>query len=239
MTRVGATSFSAGHWVRMCIVGLALSVGLAACTTTGGSSTANMSAEERQLAERNTRFGATVGQGAAIGAVVGGLAGLAIGGDAESALIGAAAGGALGAGAGYFVASEQQSFANREAALEAQIDQARELVAEYERDVQVSRQLVNAKRNEISRLRSQLAQGQISNEFYQAEIADIEGSIKTLQDNVDANFQNIQALESEIAQFQREGYNTGELQAELNHYRDLRRQQLAMLDELTAATAAA
>ncbi len=223
------------------VLAVALAVSLGACQTAPRTGSAGGSFNDpysQQLADRNSRFNATVAEGAIIGTLLGAAAGAAIGGDWESAAIGAGAGLATGAVAGYFVASNNQNYATREQALNGQIQQARAQVAEYQRDVNVTRQLVSAKRQRIQSLQGQLASGEITAGQYRAQISDVQGSVRVIQENIAANEQNMGLIEQEIAQFRREGYNTSGLEAELRRYRSLRDQQVALLRELTAAQAA-
>ncbi len=231
-----SASFGGGR-VRALVCAVALAVGVSACQTTGGSSSSGqpLSSQEQALADRNARFGQTVAEGALVGAGIGALAGFLIGGDVESAAIGAGAGALVGAGAGYFVASENQDYATREQALDGQIRQARQLVAEYEQDLAVSRQLVANKRSRVAQLRSQLQAGTIAQSQYEAEIDSVERSIDLLQANIDANETNIDSIQKEIDQFKRDGLNTRALEAERDRYRQLQREQLALLDELVEA----
>ena len=228
-----------GTRIRAVICAMALAVGVSACQTTGGSSGQPLTAQEQALADRNARFGQTVAEGALVGAGIGALAGFLIGGDAESAAIGAGAGALVGAGAGYYVASENQDYATREEALDGQIQQTRQLVAEYQQDVAVSRQLVANKRSRIAQLTSQLQSGSITQSQYQSEMSSVQRSIDLLQQNIDANETNIDSVQKEIDQFKRDGLNTRALEAERDRYRQLQRQQLALLDELVLAAQSA
>ena len=227
-----------GNRIRAVVCAAVLAMGVSACQTTGGSSSSGqpLSAQEQALADRNSRFGQTVAEGALVGAGIGALAGFLIGGDAESAAIGAGAGALVGAGAGYFVASENQEYATREQALDGQIRQARQLVAEYEQDLAVSRQLVANKQSRVAQLRAQLQAGTVAQAQYQAELESVERSIELLQANVDANETNIDSIQKEIDQFKRDGLNTRALEAERDRYRQLQREQLALLDELVEAS---
>lgn len=87
----------------------------------------------------------TQAEGAAVGAVLGGLLGYAIGGDAKSAAVGAA----LGGGAGYLVGNEiaerKQQYANAEDFLDAEIQRT----AEFNR---TTRQYNNQLRKDIATL---------------------------------------------------------------------------------------
>jgi outer membrane lipoprotein SlyB len=219
---------------------VAVSTGLGACANaprTGGSGGSYNDPLNQELASRNARFATTVGEGALIGALGGAALGGLIGGDWESAAIGAGAGAAAGAAAGLFVASNNQSYATREAALNGQIQQTRVLVQEYQQDVAVTRQLVGQKRQRIAALRNQLAAGQITGDQYSAELADVNQSVSLIRENIAANEQNIALIEREINQFRRDGLNTSGLEAELQRYRALRDQQLALLNELLAVQA--
>ncbi len=166
------------------------------------------------------------------------MLGALIGGDAESAAIGAGVGGLAGGATGFFVAaSNNQNYATHEEALNGQIEQARALVAEYQHDIDVTRQLVNAKRQRIETSRPQLTAGQITAEQYRILIGDVEGSVRLIRQNIEANQRNMRLIEEEIAWFRQEGSDTAGLDAELQRYRSLRDQQLALLRELTAAQA--
>ena len=223
--------------VRLLAATLVLAIGLAGCATaprTGAAGGSYNDPYNQELASRNARFTGTVAEGALIGALGGAALGALIGGDWESAAIGAGAGAVAGGAAGFFVASNNQNYATREAALNGQIQQARRQVQEYQRDVAVTRQLVGAKRQRVSALQSQLSAGRISADQYRAELRDLRDSINLVQESIAANERNMNLIQDEIGRFRREGYNTAGLESELQRYRALRNQQRQLLNELIA-----
>ncbi|MCB9946526.1 MAG: hypothetical protein H6842_01715 [Rhodospirillaceae bacterium] len=217
------------------VLALVLATGLGACQTTKRASGYNPTPQEQALAERNGRFNQTIGEGvlagAALGALIGGLAG-----DWEGAAIGAASGALVGGAAGYFVASENQSYASAEQALNGQIQQARAQIAGYQQDLQMTRELVATRRTRIAQVNAQLRAGQISQAQYQAERAQLQSAINVVQENIRSHEHNIQLIQQEISRFQAQGYNTSALQQELYRYRSLRDEQLGLLNQLVQAS---
>ena len=229
-----------GAAVKPVAIALVLLMGLSACqgTRTGSRNYGYYpTPQEQLLAQRQSRYNQTVGEGALAGAALGALIG-GLTGDWEGAAIGAASGALVGGVAGYFVAEENASYANREAALDGQIRQARAQVSEYQQDLVLTRQLVANRRQRIAEVNAALRSGQISQAQYRAEISQVQGSISTIQQNIQAHERNIQLIQADIAQFQRQGYNTSALQSELNRYRALRDEQQSLLYQLIQASQA-
>jgi hypothetical protein len=99
--------------ILVCITSVALSGALSGCAGmgTGGSYTVAAddlcAAERTQLKSFQDYFFQSMVQGAATGALLGGLSGLLIGGDAKGALIGAGAGAVIGGATGYLAANHR------------------------------------------------------------------------------------------------------------------------------------
>ena len=148
-----------------------MAVSLLGCATQGNDP--NLSPAENQLRQSNQRFTQTVGEGAVAGAVLGGLAGLAFGGRnrGTAAAVGAAAGGALGAGAGYMVARNNLSRSSTEAQYSQAIAQASDDADAYRAAANSSQQIAAQAEADTRRMRGQLASNQITQQQYQAKLA--------------------------------------------------------------------
>jgi hypothetical protein len=146
---------------------------LSGCASGAGSYDAGLSPAQNQLRQSNARFNQTVGEGAAAGALLGGIAGLALGGRnrGQAALIGVAAGGALGAGAGYAVARNNLNRSSTEAQFNDAIQQASADADAFRLSAQSSRQVADEAVLEASRLNKRLRAGQITEAQYRAGLA--------------------------------------------------------------------
>lgn len=159
---------------RLRAVHLAVAAGLLLSGCAGGSAyDTSLSPAQNQLRQANARFNQTVGEGAAAGAVLGGIAGLALGGRnrGQAALIGAAAGGALGAGAGYVVARNNLSRSSSEAQFNDAIQQAAADADAYRTSASASSQIADQATADAARLGSQYRARQITQAQYRAGIA--------------------------------------------------------------------
>jgi hypothetical protein len=182
---------------------LVATLGLTACQTSGGrADDPNLTPAQRQLRQETARFNQTVGEGAVIGAVAGGLIGALAYSDnpLAGAAIGAAAGGALGAGAGYFVATQNESYATEEDRLEAEIAAARQEVASYQRIVSSAQAVVDQHKARIAQLNGQLRQGQITASQYRTQTASMEADLQEIRTAIDGNRETAQALQQRIAE---------------------------------------
>ena len=146
---------------------------LSGCAGGAGAYDARLSPAQNQLRQSNARFNQTVGEGAAAGALLGGLAGLALGGRnrGQAALIGVAAGGALGAGAGYAVAHNNLNRSSTEAQYSDAIQQAGADADAYRSSASASSQIADQAYADASRLNSQVRSGQITQAQYRAGVA--------------------------------------------------------------------
>lgn len=133
----------------------------------------SLSPAQNQLRQSNARFTQTVGEGAAAGAILGGIAGLALGGRnrGQAALIGATAGGALGAGAGYLVARNNLSRSSTESQINDAIAQAAQDAQAYRSSASASRQIADQATADAARLGAQLRAHQIGQAEYRAGLA--------------------------------------------------------------------
>lgn len=99
--------------ILVCITSVALSGALSGCAGMGTGASYAVAADDLCAAERTQLksfqdyFFQSMIQGAATGALLGGLSGLLIGGDAKGALIGAGAGAVVGGATGYFAAKQR------------------------------------------------------------------------------------------------------------------------------------
>ena len=197
---------------------MVLALGLAACSTTGsgfGADESNLTPAQRELRQEAERFNQTVLEGALTGALIGGIAGALLSEDdpLAGAAIGAGAGAAVGAGAGFFVASQNEEYANEEQRLEAQVAAAQEDVARYERIVLSTERVVNEYRQRIARLDSQYADGQVTAAEYRNQVAGVQTDLDAIQALIDENGNIVEAYEAEIASLRQQGRSSTELAA--------------------------
>ena len=161
--------------LRLRAVHLVVAAGLTLTGCAGGANSygSGLSPAQNQLRQANARFNQTVGEGAAAGAVLGGITGLALGGRnrGEAALIGAAAGGAVGAGAGYLVARNNLSRSSTESQFSDAIQQASADADAYRASADASSQIADQASSDAARLGSQYRARQISQQQYRAGIA--------------------------------------------------------------------
>ena len=164
---------------------IAASLSLSACAGQVAYD-ANLSPAQNQLRQSNARFNQTVGEGAATGAIVGGLAGLAFGGRNRvgAAALGATAGGVLGAGAGYLVASNNLSRSSTEAQFNNAIQQAQAEASQFQSSAQASRQIADQAYAEAQRLNGQLRAGQITQAQYRVGLSKYRGDSDALQTQI-------------------------------------------------------
>ncbi len=153
--------------------GVAAGLLLAGCAGGSVANDASLSPAENQLRQSNARFNQTVGEGAATGALVGGIAGLAFGGKnrGQAAVIGAAAGGALGAGAGYVVARNNLSRSSTETQFNDAIQQAGAQADQYRISANNSRDIADQALADAKRLGDQYRAHQITQEQYRSGLA--------------------------------------------------------------------
>ncbi len=182
---------------RLRAVAMTAAAGLLLAGCAGGTVAydTSLSPAENQLRQSNARFNQTVGEGAATGALLGGIAGLAFGGKnrGQAALLGAAIGGAVGTGAGYAVARNNLSRSSTEAQFNDAIKQASADADAYRTSASASRQIANQAEAEAGRLRAQYQSHSITQEQYHA------GLVKYRSDNEIISKQVHQAQEAAAA----------------------------------------
>ncbi|MBK4718461.1 hypothetical protein JJL56_06235 [Azospirillum sp. YIM DDC1] len=180
-----------GRAGRAIAVGLAGSLLLSACATTGNStasgqcssSTAQLSAAEMQLCKDSQVFNETVAGGAAAGALAGILVGALAGaltGDsrniAKGALIGGVAGGIAGGVDGYITAKAQESGNNRVRMVEA-------MTRDVDADNTRLKALVNSSNQVLADSRSRLERTTAEYKSGKTSLANLESERKRLEDN--------------------------------------------------------
>lgn len=159
---------------------------LSGCAAGAGAYDPGLSPAQNQLRQSNARFNQTVGEGAATGALLGGLAGLALGGRnrAQATLIGVAAGGALGAGAGYAVANNNLNRSSTEAQFNDAIRQASADADFYRASANSSAQVADDASADAARLGTQYRARQITQAQYRAGLAKYQTDNDILIDRV-------------------------------------------------------
>ena len=172
---------------------------LSGCAGGAGANDASLSPAQNQLRQSNARFNQTVGEGAVVGALLGGAAGLAFGGRnrAQATLIGATAGGALGAGAGYAVASNNLSRSSTEAQFNDAIQQASAEAHFYRDSANSSAQIADEASADAARLGTQYRSRQITQAQYRAGLAKYQTDSDILLDRVQKARQSSATLRQE------------------------------------------
>lgn len=169
---------------------------LAGCAGGGSTYDPGLSPAQNQLRQSNARFNQTVGEGAAAGALLGGVAGLALGGRnrGQAALIGAGAGAALGAGAGYLVARNNLSRSSTEAQFNDAIQQASADADAYRTSASASAQIADAAEADAARLGAAFRGRQISAAQYRAGLAKYQQDNAILTDQLGKSRQSAAAM---------------------------------------------
>ncbi len=199
--------------LRLRAVALIAASGIVLSGCAGGASAydASLSPAQNQLRQSSARFNQTIGEGAAAGALLGGIAGLALGGRnrGQAALIGATAGGALGAGAGYAVARNNLNRSSTEAQFRDAIQQASADADAFRVSAQSSQQIADQATADVRRLNGQLRAGQITQAQYRNSIA----SYRTDNDAMAQQIANAQKTAATMRQNARaaSGANSGQL----------------------------
>lgn len=137
---------------------------LSACQTTGGGyvDEADMTPAQKQMRDQSSKFNETVVEGAAVGTALGGIIGALVGQSLLATVIGAAAGLAAGTTAGYFVASQQEQYANKEEQLDGLIAVATEQNGEMTKLAALTEEVIAEHKKKIGDLKQQLASGSIT-----------------------------------------------------------------------------
>ncbi len=173
-------------------------------------------------------------QGAGIGAAVGGILGAVLGGR-DGALIGLAAGAALGAGTGALIQNKKESFASAEQELEVRTERAQTAAATQQQRAQAANQVAAAYTRQLAPLRQEVSSGQ---QFSQAQQISLQqakkerdGMKKQLKEGRDA----VNALQSQIADLQKKGQNTAQLDRERQNIESSNRNLEGSLDTMQNA----
>ena len=215
-----------------------VALGLGACQTIGGSSNdANLTPAQRQLRQEAERFNQTVAEGAIVGAIGGAIIGALVSDDdpLAGAAIGAAGGAALGAGAGYFVASQNESYASREAQLNAQIQAAQQDVSRYRTIVRTTQTVVDQHKARIAQLNAQAAAGRVTADQVRQETAVMREDLELIDNLIAENRTIVEAYEGEISTMRQEGRSTTQLSQARNDMLQERAALQAQYDELLRA----
>jgi len=159
---------------------LAAALALGACATTGAD-TANMTPAQRELHERTARFNETVATGAGVGCLLGAVIGAAATGEAKHAAIGCGAGAVAGGAGGYYLATRNETYANREQGANARIASARKEADDLARTAQLANQVTRENKAKLAQLESRYRAGQIDAATYRKEADAARNDLKTIR----------------------------------------------------------
>ena len=209
-----------------------------------GSEAGGASPEQQALREQATRYrdyAKTRLQGAAAGAVVGGIVGTLLDRNnrARGALLGATAGAAVGyVGGSYLTRNHAEFVASRES-LDKDIQVANDLSSQSQENVQLAQAALDYQRTEIARLNEEFQAGQASAEDYERELAGIAEDHESVQSMIAATEERVDRMETSIAAYRQAGLDTAQLvQANAVQTRDLenlRRIEDAMVELISGA----
>lgn len=175
----------------------------------------------------------TIGEGAVVGAVLGGLLGAAVSGHdkGKGALIGAAAGGLIGAGIGSSVADRKAQYAREEDFLVAEIERNEEFIAEADaqndelyqeivrldresvrlaREYQAGRATRNALATQKASLEKQLAKAKQINQLAQTQLADAKQVHQDVRQQRGPQDKYTRQLETNVTKLERTRQKSGE-----------------------------
>jgi len=171
--------------------------------------------QAREL-ERVQRYARMRSQGAVGGAILGTVTGMLVASEnrGAGAAVGAGAGGALGYLGGAYVANLNAQAEDRRNTLNAQLDAARQAVAETERAVATSRSTVATERSRVSRLNREYRAGRITQGQYREEIVDLEKKLVILDESLRAGEDDVRAMALSVEAQAEKGANTGGLEAQ-------------------------
>jgi len=179
------------------VVLLVGALGLGGCVSNsyslGGSDYGEpLTPAQAALRDQTDRFNETVGTGVAAGAILGALLGAAVDSDdrGRGAAIGALAGGALGGVSGYYIATENESYANTEQALDARIAAAQREADSYRKIASSSARVAADNRQRLIQLEQQYRNGQISAKQYRDRTASMQDDLR-LMDEALANANDV------------------------------------------------
>lgn len=174
---------SKGHVIgRWLVASLACAtVALSACQTLMPRSSQALTPEEQRMRRQADTFNETVIEGALVGAALVGVLTYMVTGDQNKALRGAAAGAVIGAGAGHYMASKQQQYTNEEDRLDSMIADVRSDNAKLARLNDSARDVIAADLAKIAKIDGELAQGKITVEKAQDEMATVDENRKYLR----------------------------------------------------------
>jgi hypothetical protein len=149
---------------------------LAACATTGFDQSipeSELTPNQIALRKREEALNTTVWEGAALGALIGGLTGVLASKDnrAIGGVAGAAGGGALGALAGNYVAGRQREAGDRLEALELMVADVRKKNEEASAALDIMKKVVAENRLKLEAMNAQYKQGAISEVAYRRQLA--------------------------------------------------------------------
>lgn len=146
--------------------GILLCVGCAAVG--GGPET--LTPDEQRLRQESAQLQRNMLQGGLVGAALGGLVGAVAGRDIVSAAIGTGAGAIAGSLGGYYVAKRQQDYASEEARIDSMIADVRQDNSELEQYILTAQRVIATDKERIAELDRQYAANEVTLEEAQTQL---------------------------------------------------------------------
>ncbi|MGH6920699.1 MAG: hypothetical protein ACREJ0_23690 [Geminicoccaceae bacterium] len=199
-----------------------------------------LSPSEAQLLEAAQRNATTRIEGASVGTLGGCLAGFLGGqvfsGDgavvAGTTAAGCVAGGLAGYAAGAYVAEVNAQAASQQADLEERIDAANADVARYREAADAAKRTVAELRTEIGSLNRRYEAGQITAAEYADQLAGVDTSALSLRVLIAESQGNIEVMEQDIAALDQNGRDTSSLKQRLATLRQENERLVAQYQDL-------
>lgn len=191
------------------------------------------------LRDQTDRFNETVGTGVAAGAILGAVLGALVDSDnrGRGAAIGAVAGGALGGVSGYYIATQNESYSNREQALDARISAAQREAQSYRQIAASSARVAADNRQRIAQLEAQYRAGKITAKEYRDRTASMQEDLH-LMDQALANANDVRQKIGEDSRYA-DGYGRSSLGQSSSDIGQSAAQIARSRDELARALATA
>jgi uncharacterized protein YcfJ len=225
---------------RLAIVGVSASaLVLSACASTSGVAVENMTPAQIELHQRAEAMQRTVWQGAATGAILGGLIAAASGGDSRNILRGAIAGGALGYGAGSYLGRQQQRYQTAEQQIEAVTADIHQKNADAEALIQVTQLVITEHRETLARLDSGYQTGLVSEAQRQQEYDQLADTERVLAEAIESSEEQLNVFQEVRTHFADAGKDDlTAMDAELTYLSNQTEQLAALGSELGATRGA-
>ncbi len=189
---------------------------LVAALALGGCATGQgLSGRSSPIQAQADDFKLTVVEGAAVGAIVGGLAGAVLsGGDYRRIAQGAVIGGGIGAVGGFMIAGQKQDYASKEDALDAVVSDSRQRNDKLTRILATTDKVVAQRRQELASLKSATADAKRARDIKQALLADLEADKAALEQALEHAKKHGEQMSANIAELKKQYPDTRTQQAD-------------------------